>query len=60
MWVHGLDAGLREHACCAEPGPAIIGDDGVGFADDRRVGDVAVIGIIEAVAVVAVFGCVNL
>ncbi|MEB3906843.1 hypothetical protein OSH39_21775 [Mycobacterium ulcerans] len=60
MWVHGLDIGLHEHACCAEPGPAIVGDDGVGFADDRGVGDVAVIGIIEAVAVVAVFGCVNL
>lgn len=60
MWVHGLDIGLHEHARCPEPRAAIIGDDGVGFADDRRVSDVAVIGIIEFVAVVAVFGCLNL
>lgn len=60
MWVHGLDIGLHEHARCAEPGTSIIGDDGIGFADDRRAGDVAVIGIIEPVAVLAVFGCVDL
>lgn len=60
MWVHGLDIGLHEHARCAEPGTSIIGDDGIGFADDRRVGDVAVIGIIESVAVLTVFGCVDL
>jgi len=60
MWVHSLDIGLREHAGCAEPGPAIVGDDGIGFADDRCVGDVAVIGIVEAVAVRAVFGGLDL
>ena len=36
--------GLHQRACCTEPGTAIVGDDGVGFADDRSVGDVAVIG----------------
>lgn len=39
------------------PGPAIVGDDGVGFADDRGAGDVAVIGIVDPVVVFAVFGC---
>jgi hypothetical protein len=56
IWVHSLDIGLHEHAGCAEPGPAIVGDDGVGFADDRGVGDVAVIGIVEPVAVLPVLG----
>ena len=37
------------------PAPAIVGDDGVGFAGDRGVGDVAVIEIIESVAVLPVF-----
>jgi hypothetical protein len=60
MWVHGLDIGLHERTCCAEPGTAVVGDDGVGLADDRRVGNVAVIAIVEPVAVLAVFGCVNL
>ena len=50
---------LHQRACCAEPGTSIVGDDGVGFADDRGVGDVAVIGIVEAVVVVAIFRCVN-
>ena len=58
--MRGLDAGLHQRACCAEPGTSIVGDDGVGFADDDRgVGDVAVIGIVEAVVVVAIFRCVN-
>lgn len=60
MWVNGLDTGLHECVCRTEPCSAIVGDDGVGFADDRGVDDVAVIGIIEPVAAVAVLGCVNL
>ena len=60
MGIQGLDLGLHEHACCAEPGTSIVGDDGIGFADDRGVGDVAVIAIVESVAVLAAFGCVDL
>lgn len=60
MWQHDLDIGLHEHVRCAEPGPAIIGDDGVSFADDRGAGDVAVIEIIESVAVLPVLGGLDL
>lgn len=60
MWVHGLDAGFHENARCPEPCAAIVGDDGVGFADDRRVRNAAVIGVVEAVAEPAVFGGLNL
>jgi hypothetical protein len=59
MWVNGLDTGLHECVCRSEPCSAIVGDDGVGFADDRRVGDMSVVRIVESVAVLAVLGCVN-
>jgi hypothetical protein len=60
MWVHGFDVGLYEDTRCPEPRAAIVGDDGVGLTDDRRVGNVAVIDVVEAVAVLAVLvggGC---
>lgn len=60
VWVHGLDPGVHEHSCCAESSPTIVGDDGVGLTDNRGVGDVAVIGIVEPVAVLSVFGCSDL